>query len=526
MGRLTMFQQAAIANNPRRQQQAYTKSLPAPVGGWNDRDSLPLMQPQYAVILDNFWPLPSKVIVRKGRTAWTTGISGQVESLMAYNPQTGTAALFGAAGTAFYNVTDAGAVGAAVVSGLTNARWQHTNMSTSGGSFLMAVNGADKLRGWDASAWWADGDGTHDITGVDTATCIGINVFKRRLWLIQDGTASAWYLPTDAIAGAAQELDLGPIFRKGGKLMVMVNWSLDAGAGADDYAAFISDQGEVAIYQGTDPASASTWALRGLYLIGAPIGRRCTGQLAGDVMVISRDGLIPLSKALMSSRVNTSVALTDKIQNATSSAAALYASTFGWQVIQYPGEDMVIMNVPVGIGSQQQYVMNTITGAWARFKGWAANCFELFNGDMYMGGSGSTSKIWSTQADAGANINAEGLQAFNYFGSTTGLKMWTLARPLVAISNTAGAGFKYGLNTDFDTTPPTGVPTVTGSTAGQWQSGQWDVALWGGQPVMQKAWQGVTGIGQCAAMHLIAASNSSMIEWSATDYAFKRGGIL
>jgi hypothetical protein len=88
-----------------------------------------------------------------------------------------------------------------VVTGLTNARWQYVNSSTSAGSFLMAVNGSDKLRGWDGSAWWTDGDGTHDITGVDTAACIHIQSFKRRVWLIQKNSGKVWYLPTDAIAG-------------------------------------------------------------------------------------------------------------------------------------------------------------------------------------------------------------------------------------------------------------------------------------------------------------------------------------
>jgi hypothetical protein len=146
------------------------------------------MDEKDAVILDNFFPLPSKVIIRKGSINWATGLGSQVESLMGYKPQTGTAALFAAAGTSFYNVTATGAVGAAVVTGLTNARWQHVNMATSGGNFLMAVNGSDKLRGWNGAAWWTDGDGTHDITGVDTATCIGIALFKRRMWLIQKNT--------------------------------------------------------------------------------------------------------------------------------------------------------------------------------------------------------------------------------------------------------------------------------------------------------------------------------------------------
>lgn len=523
-----MLQQAAIARNPRRQQQAVPASVPAPVGGWNDRDSLAAMDPKDAVILDNWFPLPSKVMGRKGALTWKVGLVSQVESLMGYNPQGGSAALFGAAGTSIFNVTSSGTVGAAVVSSLSNARFQHVNVTTSGGQFLMCVNGQDKLRGWNGSAWWADQDGTHDISGVDTSTCIGIALFKRRVWLIQASTTKVWYLPTDAISGAATSIDFGPIFSRGGQLMAMADWSLDAGIGIDDYAAFISDQGEVALYKGSDPSSATTWALVGVFLVGSPLGRRCIAPFAGDVLLIGRDGLVPLSKALMSSRVNTQIALTDKIQNTVSSSTSSYSANFGWQVIQFPGENMVLLNIPAGIGLQQQYVMNTITGAWCRFKGWAANCFELFGDELYFGANGIVYKAWQNYADAGANITCEALQSFNYFGNRTALKEWTLARPLVSIGG--NTNFLFGLNTDFDQSLPTGSPTLLTITGSKWGPGhaKWGpgYALWGGNAVLQKTWQSVNGFGQCAAMHLVATTNTGTIEWAATDYAFKRGGIL
>ncbi len=519
-----MLQTAAIARNKSRQQAAITRSVPAPVGGWNDRDSLGDMDEEDAVILDNFFPLPSKVIIRKGEINWVTGIGNQVESLMGYRPQTGTAALFAAAGTSFYNVTNTGSVGAAVVTGLTNARWQHVNTATSGGNFMMTVNGSDKLRGWDGSAWWTDGDGSHDITGLDTAACIDIGLFKRRVWLIKKNSSSAYYGPVDGIAGAFTQLDFGPIFERGGTLVTIVGWSLDAGIGIDDYAAFISSQGEVALYKGSDPSSVTTWALVGVFLVGAPVGLRCTAQFAGDVLLIGKDGLVPLSKALQTSRLNTSVELTDKIQNTVSASTTSFASNFGWQVIPFPGENMIILNVPVGVGQQQQYVMNTISGAWCRFKGWPANCFEIYGDELYFGANGVVCKAWQVQADAGSNINAEALQAFNYFGSRDTLKEWVLARPLVGIDN--NTGFVFGINTDFDTTPPTGVPTFTATAAGQWDVALWDVGTWGGDPAVQKAWQSVNGIGYCAGIHIVAATNVGRIEWSATDYAYKPGGIL
>ena len=84
----------------------------------------------------------------------------------------------------------------------------------------------------------------------------------------------------------------------------------------------------------------------------------------------------------------------------------------------------------------------------------------------------------------------------------------------------------YGLNVDFDTTAPTGIPTSTAVAPGTWDSGTWDSSVWGGDPVMQKAWQSVTGLGYCASIHMVGTTNQARLEWSATDFAFKRGGVL
>ena len=50
-----------------------------------------------------------------------------------------------------YDVSSSGAVGAAAVSGLTNARHQHTMFATSGGQFLVICNGADGVRTYDGT---------------------------------------------------------------------------------------------------------------------------------------------------------------------------------------------------------------------------------------------------------------------------------------------------------------------------------------------------------------------------------------
>jgi hypothetical protein len=524
-----MLLQAATRKNPNRIQELITASIPASTGGWNDRDSLALTPPQDAVIQVNYFSQPSKVILRAGEISWATGIGSPtaVQTVMGYQPQSGTAKLFAAAGANFYDVTASGAVGAAVVTGNTNAQWQKINITTGGGSYLMAVNGKDKLRGWDGSAWWKDGDGAHDITGVDTSTCTSIALQQKRVWLIQPSTCSAWFLAVNSIAGAASQFPLGTIFYRGGTLVGMANWSLDAGAGLQSFTAFFSNQGEVAIYQGSDPSSATTWSLVGVYWTGSPIGTRFALQAGRDVLVLTKEGCVPLSQALITGRIDTKIAITDKIQNTVSASINSYGSNFGWQIMQYPDQNMILLNIPVGTGVQEQYVMNTITGAWARFKGWPANCWELFNDDIYFGENGIVRKAWQGTSDHGTAIAGEVLQAFNYFkeeAPADSLKEFTMCRPLIAVDG--NPGLQFGINTDFDMTAPHGVPTFLQSGTGQWNTGQWGSAQWGGNPAIQKAWQSAFGTGYCAAAHLVSLTTGVNIQWSATDYGFKMGGVL
>ena len=162
---------------PANRLRGYT--TPAPVKGWNARDSLANMDEADAVILDNWFPEESWVRVRRGHASHATGMVSAVESLMSWSGPT-SAKLFAAAGTSIFNATSAGAVGAADLTGLTNARWQHTMFGTSAGNFLYIVNGADAPRYYDGSSWT-----TPALTGTTPANMIHMNAFKSRLFFIE-----------------------------------------------------------------------------------------------------------------------------------------------------------------------------------------------------------------------------------------------------------------------------------------------------------------------------------------------------
>jgi hypothetical protein len=495
-----------------------TTTLPAPVGGWNARDSLADMAPIDAVILQNWFPGTSEVVLRNGYTQYATGISGQVETLITYAGEDAQE-LFAIAGSDLYDVTGGGAVGAPDVSGLSNARWEYVNITTSGGSYVLMVNGADDPYSYDGTTW-----ANPAITGVTLSTLNNINMHQGRVWFTQNDTLKAWYLGTGAIAGAATAFDLTSIAQLGGYLVAMATWTIDAGYGVDDLAVFITSEGEIIVYKGTNPASANTWALVGIFRVGAPIGKRCWLKFAGDLLIITKDGVMPMSGALQSSRTNPRVALTDKIQAAVSEATTIYGENFGWQLLYFPEANQLWVNVPIQEGNlQQQYVMNTITKAWCNYTNWNANCWQLYNDQPYFGGDGFVGKAWNTNSDNGDNINGDALQAFSAFG-TPDLKRWTMAQPIIRTNGSPA--LQLNLNIDFDTSDLTAPLSFSPTTYATWDVSLWGSGTWGGGLNVLKNWQGVNGLGKYAGTRLKLAASGIEVTWVSTTLVMEPGAVL
>ena len=580
---------------------ATTTSMAAPIGGWNNRDSLAEMPPLDAVQLVNFWPTPTDVQLRKGWTKYSTGITGQVQTIINYPTSTGEGySLFAFAEGNIYDATNPTAV--QVFSGLSNAKWQYVNMTTAGGNFIIAVNGVDPALIYDGTAWAfyattqtaqtissithvgttatlttaaphglitgnrvsisgttpADYSGTFvitktgantftykmlttpsgnatvvgtytitGITGVNSNTFVNINLFKDRLYYCKNGSLSFWYLDVQAIQGVASEFQLGGFFRNGSYLQAMGTWTLDAGYGVDDFAVYVTQMGEILVYQGFDPSDPNNWAMKGLWQMGQTFSRRCFFKWGGDLLLLTQDGLVPLTSALQSDRLDPRINLTDKIYYAVSLAASNYSQNFGWQINYLASENMLILSIPTDLG-MEQYVMHTITKAWARFTDIQAYCFTVSGDqDMHFGGDGFVGLFFNSFADNGNNIIANCQQAYNYFDSRGQLKRFTLIRPIFQ-TDTGVPTVLCGISTDFDTQPLTNQIAFNPSAikVGVWDTSLWDQNTWGGGLVTTKYWQGVTGTGFAASINLSVASQGIDFHWASVDYVMEAGGVL
>jgi hypothetical protein len=351
-------------------------------------------------------------------------------------------------------------------------------------------------------------------------------LFKERLYFVEKDSLSFWYLPVDSINGAVTEFPLGGIFKKGGYLQAMGTWTIDAGYGVDDLAVFVTSNGEVAVYKGSDPSDPNDWALIGLWNIGQTFARKCLFKFGGDLLLLTEDGLVPLSAGLQSTRLDPRVNITDKIFYAISQAADLYSTNFGWQMNYFAKRNMLIVNIPV-TGGSEQYVMHNITKSWARFTNLNANCWELSGDDIYFGGVGFVGKFYDTYADDGANIKAFVQQAYSYFDSRGQQKRFTLVRPILQTDNGLPTVL-CGISTDFDTVDLTNQISFNPSilNTGEWDIDKWDDSNWGGGLVTTKIWQGVTGLGYAGSVSMNVVSQRIEFHWASTDFVMERGGIL
>lgn len=85
-----------------------SQTIPAPVGGWNARDSLAQMKPNEAVSLVNWFPSTSYCEIRGGNSQHVTGMLGTGKTLAVYNALNGSDKMFCSTDSRIYDVTSAG----------------------------------------------------------------------------------------------------------------------------------------------------------------------------------------------------------------------------------------------------------------------------------------------------------------------------------------------------------------------------------------------------------------------------------
>lgn len=453
-------------------------TFPAPVRGWIANEGLASAQPGGAALLENWFPTQRSIRLRGGLLKFATIGSTAVVSMFAYS--TGSVRkLFATLADKIFDITsvaDPSTPPAASVSGLTNGYFSAAQMSTGlGGDYLYAVNGADKARLFDGATWTAvDGASTPAITGVTTSTLSHVWVYRNRLFFIQTGTMFAWALPVDSIGGAAIQISLAGVFQKGGALLTGGTWSYDAGNGINDRCVFISTNGELAIFEGGDPASPTDWTLVGRYDISPVLGKKALMSIGGDLLIATLDGIVPISEVVSKDPAALSIAAITRAIEPEWRREVIARRGLNWEMVKFSQYKMGVVSLPNTATTQPYcFVVNLETGAWAKYTGWDTNCLALHDEWAYFGTSaGKIYKIEIGGRDDGA------LYVARFAGLPDHLRSVAVHKTVHSLRGTFVAGKAFTPKLSVAVNYETGFPSAPNSAADSGAESAWDVGLW------------------------------------------------
>ncbi|NTG09264.1 hypothetical protein [Rhizobium rhizogenes] len=441
----------------------------AMIGGWRTDVTIADMPKDAAYQLDNFFPESNRIRARYGSTLWATGMGSTVQTIIPYSGATNK--LFAAAGSNIYDISGTG-VASLVLAGQIGSRWSVQQYTNAGGSFLRLVNGLDPPLLYDGTTWT-----TTAITGTGlTSSNLSVVVaYRSRLWFIEKNTTKIWYLATDAVSGAATSFPVGGSMKYGGVLVAMGVWSIPVQTGITQCLVLISSEGEVIVYQGSDPTTASGFTLLGTFKLGKPLGYdRCLLNVGADLAIMTTDGIIPITKAVQLDRGATDLgSITAKIAPTwLQTLTDVGTSSDQWQLLGFPRRRMAIVNLPDTAGPTQ-YVMNTETGAWCRFIGLPSTCWGTWQDRVFFGTAiGNVVEAEVGSNDTGNPIDCLAVGAWQTFGDGISPKYATMIG--ANLQSGTSTNFYLGVSVDYSVSIPQALANLLPTS----NPAKWDVSLW------------------------------------------------
>lgn len=519
---------------------AQVKSWPSPRSGWISNRNL--AQPgargpdgtpiSGAQILDNFFPTATTARLRRGYDEYADITGGTIGSMFAYL-NGNNRKIFAADNDKIVDVTTVTVTDE--VTGLTSSDWISTQFATAGGVFLRLVNGEDTPLVYDGAAFSTapaltfaapDGALTPDILNFVWA-------FANRLFFVEKESLNAWYLGAGEIGGELTKFPLSGVFERGGSLLFGTIWSNDSGnqGGLSEQCVFVSTEGEVAVYQGSNPGDANDWRKVGVYRIGRPLGKRAWFRAGGDVVIATTVGLISLASAVSKDFAALApTAVSYPIEDAWNDAVHARGEG-GWQCEVWAAQQMALVIPPYLYSLEKEiFVVNLRTGAWCRFTGWDMRSVVVFEDRMFFGSvEGRINEALTTGYDKETPYTGVYVPLFEDLGTPANKKIVRLAR---ATFRARPDGLVLlGMHVDFRVELPVAPDTSPVQQRNEWGSAIWGSSTWGEGSDLEtiENWQSVAAAGYAIAPSLQVTSGDLVpldVEIVRIDATYTVGGIV
>lgn len=494
-----------------------TKTVPAPIGGWNARDGIGLMPPQDATSLIDWWPIERNVIARKGyELHCNIGVAAPVRTVVPYETPTSSKVLATCDGK-IYDVTTSTAV--ELKDSLASEDFSTLLM----GGRLIFVNGADDPFYYNGSATASAG---LSGTGLTVSKLIHGIAFKSRMYFVEDDSQNFWYGGVSAVTGALEKFDLSLVGSFKGKLLALTSIVNDGGDGKDDLFVCIFSEGDVVVYQGSDPGGVD-WNHVGTYAIGAPVSRHAIHRNGNEIVIITDRGYELLQRSLVKGQaIQSKDLLSDKIKGAVDARITQTPRSDDWRIMQYNQAKMMLVQAPINATKADYHVRNINTGAWTRFRLPKALSWCVNGGDAYMGSrDGKVHRFWVGGTDDGQAIALEGETAWNYLGDTGGNKSLNMLK--FNMSSVFYPIIYVTVNVDFKkSTRSTYIEQPTQSTPAYWDDATWNAAYWSYNDRTRDLWHDHVADGTCFSVKVRTLNATYGLAWNSIMYVYEKGGLL
>lgn len=501
--------------------------------GLNYRNPPISLDDREALILDNILPRANHGELRAGYVEHAVGVPGQINTIASFIgavPSDSKLFAFNTNGE-IWDVTAAKAAPKLVTkTNQLNGKWDFTNSTGLDQNFLCMVSPEGGYYTYSKT----DGFTKRDITGKGADKKFkSIFNWKERIWLIEQDSCRAYYLGVGAIQGDAGMFDFGPVINQGGYLSYGCNWTYNAGYDMDDYLILVTTNGEVVVYKGSNPESADTFSLQGVWFVGkTPEGNRCYTQFGGEMFIQSTLGVIPVSKLVNGGVANQYEVSSAKIQPVLNDAMLQYGAEFGWEMEMIYEQSFLLLKTPQKInGKHQYYVMNVQTGAWGTISGMPMNCTTQVNNQLYFGTTdgkvclafeGNTDGATIDRVD-GRPIIGQYMGGFDDYDAPVFQKIFQLARPVFFANEAPSVAVKMML--DYEQAFPSVDSAFSLDDGGRFDESKWNQCQWAGGTNTYTAWLGVDGLAYYAAFG-VAFTGVAATKYITTNVTYTEGGVM
>lgn len=500
-------------------------SFPGPSSGLSLFDNVATVPDTGALVLENFVVGNSVTRARRGMLRRNNGALGRCGGIGIYTngPTSRAFAIAGNSSHNIYDISSGGDIPSALVSGLVASNWSFVQFANPGGEYLVAVSVGNVRHIYDGASWAT----TPTIDGaLDDTKIKQVWIHGSRQWFIENDTLNAWYLPVDNIGGTAVLFPLAGQFKKGGYLVAGASWTVDASdTGIQSACIMITSEGEVAVYEGTDPDT--NFSIKGVYQIGKPCGINCFMKTGGDVAVMTDDGLVAMSQVVSLDAAALSNQSVSKNIRPIWSDLISRTDKDKWRITRRDDEGYAIVSVPAGSGSYAiQLVANLQTGAWSVWTGWNVDAISVYGNDLIFC---DPDGVFCT-GEVGGSDNGEDYTC-TYIGPYRMNDMQHIHAKLMRVVLQSTIKFKSKVTAlfDYSTTKPANPPAITPFYDVQWDVSLWDQAVWGGGREAVMYWNDVSGNGTAIAPCVQFTFNqvqSPEVDLIRTDFIVENGSIV